>query len=89
MFEDQVATIAQAAQDEGGVQLAAYGEATEFEEATCQLAPALVPSRLRHYSAEDPSEHLLKGIGIKDVCFLIYTRYTPVKEEWEDEVTNQ
>ncbi|CDS11756.1 hypothetical protein LRAMOSA04019 [Lichtheimia ramosa] len=76
MFEDQVATIAQAAQKDAGVQLAAYGEATEFQETSCQLAPALVPSVLRHYSAEDTSEHLLKGIGLKDVCFLIYTSGT-------------
>ena len=78
LFEDQVATIAQSAQD-GGVQLMAYGEATEFQETACQFVPALVPSVLRQYSAEDPSEQLLKGIGKKDVCFLIYTRYALVK----------
>ncbi|KAI7886071.1 acetyl-CoA synthetase-like protein [Lichtheimia hyalospora FSU 10163] len=72
LFEDQVATVAQEAQD-GGVQLTAYGEATEFQETPCQLVPALVPSVLRQYSAEDPSEQLLKGIDKKDVCFLIYT----------------
>ena len=82
MYENQVATIANAAHEKG-MRLAAYGEATEFDDTTTSnLGPALTPNVLSKYSDEDTDESLIRGVALPDLGILMYTRYVhnPIKK---------
>ncbi|KAG2224636.1 hypothetical protein INT45_007881, partial [Circinella minor] len=73
MYETQVATIANAAHEKG-MRLAAYGEATEFDNTTTSnLGPALTPNVLFKYSDEDTDESLIRGVTLPDLGALMYT----------------
>ena len=75
MYETQVATIATDAHEKG-MRLAAYGEATEFDNTiTSNLGPALTPNVLSKYSDEDTDESLIRGVTLPDLGILMYTRY--------------
>ncbi|KAI9260743.1 hypothetical protein BDA99DRAFT_513101 [Phascolomyces articulosus] len=73
MYEAQVATISDAAQEKG-MKLFAYGESTEFDNATASaLGPALTPSFLSRYSDQDTDESLIRGIVVGELGMLMYT----------------
>ncbi|KAI9311162.1 hypothetical protein BX666DRAFT_1998515 [Dichotomocladium elegans] len=74
-FSSHLASVADKMLD-AGIRLAAFGEATEFDESECAIAPSLIPSVLAQYSSDDTDESLLKGITEKDAAILIYTSGT-------------
>jgi acyl-CoA synthetase (AMP-forming)/AMP-acid ligase II len=74
LYADQVATIADACRDIN-VNLFCYGESTEDANADpVSFAVPITPNLLSKYSDKDTSEKYLKGVGIEDAVFLIYTR---------------
>lgn len=75
LFEAQVATISKECQ-EMGIELIAYGEATENESSNpIPYASTLTPYTLSGHTDKDTSEDFLRGIGNSDPAYLIYTRY--------------
>ncbi|KAI8390250.1 hypothetical protein BD560DRAFT_380393 [Blakeslea trispora] len=76
LFEAQVATISKECQ-EMGIELIAYGEATENESSNpIPYASTLTPYTLSGHTDKDTSEDFLRGIGNSDPAYLIYTSGT-------------
>ena len=75
IYESQVATIVDRVH-EAGMELFAYGESTEFNNATTSsLARTLTPNVLSNYPDKDTDERLIRGVKLSEPGILIYTRY--------------
>lgn len=74
VYAEQVSTVINQCQDLS-VRLYSYGENTlEKEVDQLPFAKSLTPDVLSQYSDSDTSEDYLKGIGLGDAAYLIYTR---------------
>lgn len=74
LYADQAATIVDACRDIN-VKLYCYGESTEDANIDpVPFASPVTPNLLSNYSEKDTSEEYLKGVGLGDPAYLIYTR---------------